>query len=577
MINIHLNLRAKPRQSYDAIVVGSGISGGWAAKELCEKGLKTLLLERGQNLVHGKDYISAMNNPWDVPFGGWLTPELRRQYPIQSRCYAFAADNVDFWVKDLEQPYVQAKPFNWLRGGRLGGRSLLWGRQSYRWSDLDFGANARDGHGVDWPIRYKDLEKWYDYVEAFAGISGSKENIPQLPDGKFLPPMEMNCLEQHVAESMRRNWSDRRMIIGRVANLTQPGPQHLELSRGKCQNRNRCHWGCPYGAYFSSVSATLPAALRTGNLTIHTDAIVNSVIYDEQSQRASGVRVIDANTRQTEEFFARLIFLNASTLGTAFILLNSSSNRFPGGLGNDSGVIGHYLMDHHKQAGATGTHEGFQEQYYSGRRPNGTYIPRFRNLPGQRPMKDFIRGYGFQGGASRQGWSRGRGQPGFGESLKNNIHDPGLWQMWIGGYGECLPHFDNFVSLDTSQTDSWGQPLLKVDAQWRENEYNMRPDMAQAAAEILEAAGFKNIYPFNDPSNNPPGHSNHEMGTCRMGSDPKTSALNRWNQMWAVKNVFVTDGACMSSSGWQNPSLTYMALTARAADFAVQELKRGNI
>ncbi len=576
-MSFHLNTKAKPQRTYDAIVVGSGISGGWAAKELCEKGLKVLVLERGQNLQHGRDYTGAMNAPWDVQHRGRLTPELRKQYPIQSQCYAFAEDNADFWVKDAEQPYIQEKPFNWLRGGRLGGRSLLWARQSYRWSDLDFEANARDGHGVDWPIRYADLAPWYDYVEEFAGVSGSADGIPQLPDGKFLPPMEMSCLEQHIAESMKKNWQDRRMIIGRTANLSQTKTHHQELGRGKCQFRNRCHWGCPYGAYFSSVSATLPAAQRTGNLTIRTDAIVNSVIFNEEKQRATGVRIIDANTREIEEYFAKVIFLNASTLGTAFILLNSTSSRFPNGLGNDSGVIGHYLMDHHKQAGASATHEGFQDQYYAGRRPNGTYIPRFRNLPGQPSMKDFLRGYGFQGGASRQGWGRANGKPGFGKSLKNEIREPGLWQMWLGGFGETLPHFDNHVSLDTSQTDQWGQPLLKADAQWRENERNMRPDIVQTASEILEAAGFKDIRPLDDLENNPPGHTNHEMGTCRMSRDPKTSALNGWNQMWAVKNVFVTDGACMTSSACQNPSLTYMALTARAADFAVGELKRGNI
>ena len=576
-MSLHLNIRSQTQHTYDAIVVGSGISGGWAAKELCEKGLKVLLLDRGKNLVPGQDYTGAMNAPWNVPHRGWLTPGLREQYPIQSKCYAFAEDNVDFWVKDTEQPYLQAQPFNWLRGGRLGGRSLLWARQSYRWSNLDFEANARDGNGVDWPIRYKDLAPWYDYVETFAGISGSADGIPHLPDGKFLPPMEMSCLEQHIAGSMQKKWDDRRMIIGRVANLSQAGPHHQELGRSKCQFRNRCHWGCPYGAYFSSVSSTLPAAQRTGNLTIRTDAIVSSVIYDEQKRRATGVRIIDANTKETGEYFAKIIFLNASTLGTAYILLNSTSSRFPNGLGNDSGVIGHYLMDHHKQAGANGTHESFQDQYYKGRRPNGTYIPRFRNLPGQPVMKDFLRGYGIQGGASRQGWGRGNSKPGFGESLKNEIHEPGPWQMWLGAYGECLPHFDNHIALDTSQTDQWGQPLLKVDARWRENERNMRPDMAQAAAEILEAAGFKDIRPFNDLENNPPGHANHEMGTCRMGRDPKTSARNAWNQLWAVKNVFVTDGACMTSSACQNPSLTYMALTARAADFAVKALKRGDV
>lgn len=576
-MSLHLNVHAQPQRTYDAIVVGSGISGGWAAKELCEKGLKVLVLERGQNLVHGRDYASTMNAPWNLPHRGWLTQQLKERYPIQSQCYAFAEDNIDFWVNDSEQPYIQVRPFNWLRGSRLGGRSLLWARQSYRWSDLDFEANARDGHGVDWPIRYKDLAKWYDYVETFAGVSGGAEGIPQLPDGRFLPAMEMNCLEQHTAESMKKNWKDRRMIIGRVANLTEAKAHHQALARGQCQYRNRCQWGCPYGAYFSSVSATLPAAQRTSNLTIRTDAIVNSVIYDEKKQRATGVRIIDANSKQMEEYFAKVIFLNASTLGTTFILLNSISSRFPNGLGNDSGVIGHYLMDHHKQAGANGIHEGFQDQYYTGRRANGTYIPRFRNLPGQAAMKSFLRGYGFQGGASRAGWNRVDEKPGFGVSLKAEIRQPGLWQMWIGGYGEQLPHFENDVSLDTGKTDTWGQPLLKVDAQWRENERNMRADMAQTAAEILEAAGYKTIRPFNDLDNNPPGHSNHEMGTCRMGRDPKTSALNGWNQMWAVKNVFVTDGACMTSSACQNPSLTYMALTARAADFVVTALKRREI
>lgn len=361
-MSVHLNIQSKPQQSYDAIVVGSGISGGWAAKELCEKGLKVLLLERSGNLVHGRDYHGAMNAPWDLPYRGRLTGKIRETYPIQSRCYAFAEDNADFWVKDLEQPYIQVRPFNWLRGGKLGGRSLMWGRQSYRWSDLDFEANLRDGHGVDWPIRYKDLEKWYDYVETFAGISGAADGIPHLPDGKFLPPMEMNCVEEHLAGHIRKNWKDRHLIIGRVANLTRSDPQHQAVGRGKCQARNRCHWGCPYGAYFSSVSATLPAAQNTGRLTIRTDSIAHSVIYDKDRQRASGVRVIDAMSKETEEFYSKIVFLNASTLGTAFILLNSVSDRFPNGLGNDSGVVGHYLMDHHKQAGATATFEGFQDK-----------------------------------------------------------------------------------------------------------------------------------------------------------------------------------------------------------------------
>ncbi|TAK50554.1 MAG: GMC family oxidoreductase [Saprospiraceae bacterium] len=573
----NINGKAQQARTYDAIVAGSGISGGWAAKELTEKGLDVLLLERGRNLEHVKDYKGALNNPWDLKYRGRITEELKASHEIQSQCYAFQPDNADFWINDKENPYIQGKPFNWLRGDHLGGRSLMWGRQSYRWSEMDFESNARDGHGTDWPIRYKDLAPWYDYVETFAGISGSPEGLPQLPDGKFLPPMEMNCVETHIAGAMKKNWDARRMIIGRVANLTQPTEVQTKLGRGKCQFRNRCHWGCPYGAYFSSLSATLPAARNTGKLTIRTDANVSEVIFDNEKQRASGVRIINRKTKQTEEFFAKIVFLNASTLGTAFILLNSKSSRFPDGLGNDSGVIGHYLMDHHYGVGATGVYDGFNDQYYSGRRANGIYVPRFRNLPGREQEKDFVRGYGFQGGAGRGGWDRNLGQPGFGESLKKEMMEPGHWGMWLGGWGECLPHFDNKVSLDTAKTDQYGLPVLKVDCEFRDNEIAMRQDIMQAASEILEASGSKEIHPFDDLATNPPGHCIHEMGTCRMGKDPKTSALNGWNQMWAVKNVFVTDGACMASSACQNPSLTYMALTARAANRAVDELKRGNL
>lgn len=573
----NINRKAQQERTFDAIVVGSGISGGWAAKELTEKGLKVLLLERGRNIRHVADYKGMNNNPWDVPYRGMIPRELRERYHVQSQCYAFNIDNTDFWVDDSENPYIQDKPFNWLRGYHLGGRSLMWGRQSYRWSEMDFESNARDGHGVDWPIRYKDLAPWYDYVETFAGISGSNDGLPQLPDGQFLPPMEMNCLEQHVSESMRKNWDDRRMIIGRTANLTEVREPQAKVGRGKCQFRNRCHWGCPYGGYFSSLSATLPAAQATGNLTIRTDAVVSEVMFDEKKQRASGVRIIDRNSKQTEEYFAKIIFLNASTLGTTFILLNSKSNRFPNGFGNDSGVIGHYLMDHHYGVGAGGVYDGFADKYISGRRANGIYVPRFRNLPGKVQMKDFVRGYGFQGGAGRGGWGRAFGKPGFGASMKTEIHEPGPWSLWLGGWCEHLPDVRNQVSLDTTQTDQWGLPILKIDCEFRENEIAMRQDVMKTTSEIMEAAGLKDIHPFDDLVNNPPGHCIHEMGTCRMGRDPKTSALNGFNQMWASPNVFVTDGACMTSSACQNPSLTYMALTARAADFAVKELKRGNL
>ena len=573
----NLNGKAQQARTFDAIVVGSGISGGWAAKELTEKGLKVLLLERGRNVEHIQDYTGMNNHPWDKKFRGKIHPEVRKRHPIQSNCYAFLADNSDFWVDDIDNPYEQDKPFNWFRGYHVGGRSLMWHRMSFRWSEMDFESNARDGHGCDWPIRYKDLAPWYDYVEEFVGVTGSKEGLPQLPDGKFQPPFEMNCLEKHTSEKIKENWDNRRMIIGRAAHLTKPTEVQKKLGRGQCMTRNRCHNGCPFGAYFSSNSATIPAARNTGNLTLRADAIVSEVIYDHDTQRAKGVRVIDRNTKKTEEYFAKIIFLNASTLGTTFILLNSTSNRFPNGFGNDSGAIGHYLMDHHFEVGATGRHDQFNGQYYKGRRPIGIYVPRYSNLPGKEQQKDFVRGYGFQGSCSRGGWSRYLGKPGFGSALKNGLQHPDEWSIWLGAWGEQLPIYENQVSLNKNKTDQWGLPILKIDSEFKENERAMRKNAQLTAVEMLEAAGYKDIEPFNDLETTPPGHCIHEMGTCRMGKDPKTSALNQWNQMWAAKNVFVTDGACMSSSACQNPSLTYMALTARAADFAVKELKRRNL
>ncbi len=573
----NINGKAQQSRTYDAIVVGSGISGGWAAKELTEKGLKVLLLERGRNVEHIKDYTGMNNNPWDRKYRGKIHPDVAKRHPIQSQCYAFLEDNTDFWVDDIDHPYEEEKSFNWLRGYQLGGRSLMWHRQTYRWSEMDFESNVRDGHGVDWPIRYKDLARWYDHVETFAGITGSKENLAQLPDGIFQPPNEMNCVEQHTSEKIKENWDDRRMIISRAAHLTQPTAVQLALGRGKCQNRNRCHNGCPYGAYFSSNSATLPAAAQTGNLTIRTDAIVSEVIFDHEKQRAKGVRIIDRHSNQTEEYFAKVIFLNASTLGTASILLNSVSDRFPNGFGNDSGVIGHYLMDHHYEVGATGKYDGFNDRYYKGRRPNGIYVPRFRNLPGKDQHQNFVRGYGFQGSCSRSGWGRGMWKPGMGKALKDELMHPGEWSIWLGGWGEMLPHYENKVSLNTNKIDQWGLPILKVDCEFKENELAMREDIMLTSHEMLEATGYQDITPFDDLATTPPGHCIHEMGTCRMGKDPKTSALNKWNQMWAAPNVFVTDGACMTSSACQNPSLTYMALTARATDYAVRELKRGDL
>lgn len=567
---MNLNTEAVKQNTYDAIVVGSGISGGWAAKELTEKGLKTLLLERGRNIEHVKDYTTAMKAPWEFKHRGRITNEMRRTHPVQSRDYPYSEFNPDFWVNDLENPYIETKRFDWFRGYHVGGRSLMWGRQSYRWSDLDFEANLRDGIGVDWPIRYKDLAPWYDYVESFAGISGNRDGLPQLPDGKFLPPMEMNCVEKVVAQRINEKYKNtpRRMIIGRCANLTVP-----HNGRGSCQYRNLCSRGCPYGAYFSTQSATLPAAMATGNLTLRPYSIVTEVIYDKDKKRATGVRVLDAETLQTYEFYARIIFLNASTLGTTWILLHSTSDAFPNGLGNSSGQVGHNLMDHHFRCGASGEMEGFEDQYYFGRRANGIYIPRFRNLGKEK--RDYIRGFGYQGGASREGWQRGVAEMGFGADFKEEISRPGVWTMGLGGFGETLPYYENKVTLDYSKKDKWGLPVLNIDCEFRENEKKMRQDMMNDAAEMLEAAGCKNVKTFDAGSW--PGMAIHEMGTARMGRDPKTSVLNAFNQMHDVKNVFITDGSCMASTACQNPSLTYMALTARAADYAVRELKKGNI
>ncbi len=563
----NLNVKAQAENTFDAIVVGSGISGGWAAKELCEKGLKTLVLERGPMVEHIKDYTTATLAPWELAHRNVVSEKMRKEQHIQVRGFC-NEHNSHFFVNDIEHPYNQVKPYDWIRGYHVGGRSLTWGRQCYRWSDLDFEANAKDGHGVDWPIRYKDIAPWYSYVEKFVGVSGSVEGLPQLPDGEFLPPMEMNCLEEHLATSISKTFTDRRMIIGRVANLTRGLNQ-----RGPCQFRNACDRGCPFSGYFSSNSATLPAAKATGNLTIRPDSVVAEVIYDKERKRATGVRVIDANTMQSEEYYAKIIFLNASTLGSTFILLNSISEVFPNGMGNESGQLGHNLMDHHYHVGAVGSHDGFKDSYFSGRRANGIYVPRFRNIDEKTKRNDYVRGFGYQGGASR---GRFNGSDKIGAALKEEAASLGDWGMWLGAWGEQLPDYDNKVSLSKEKKDKWGLPLLDIDCEFKENEYAMRKDMMNSAAEMLESAGMKNISTFDDDKAYP-GLCIHEMGTARMGKDPKTSVLNKWNQLHSVKNVFVTDGACMTSSANQNPSITYMALTARATDYAVAEMKKGNL
>ncbi|NLR69109.1 GMC family oxidoreductase [Chitinophaga varians] len=564
----NLNIKATNGHTYDAIVIGSGISGGWAAKELCEKGLKTLLLERGRNVEHVKDYTTATLHPWEFKHRLNNPEQDKLEDPIQSGAYDESSKH--FFVRDKEHPYIQEKPFSWIRGYQVGGRSLTWGRQCYRLSDLDFEANAKDGHGVDWPIRYQDIAPWYDYVEQFAGISGQAEGLPHLPDGQFLPPMELNCLEQHVREQLKQKYNDRLLTIARVANLSQG-----HNNRGPCQYRNLCHRGCPFGGYFSSNGATLPAAMATGNLTLRPFSIVTEIIYDKNTRKASGVRIIDAETKESMEYHARIIFLNASTIASAAILLKSVSDAFPNGLGNSNDMVGRHLMDHHFKVGAMGEYKGFKDQYYAGRRPAGIYIPRFRNVNEATRRTDYVRGFGYQGYAEREAWMDNFKMPGYGDQFKKDLTNPGKWVMWLGAWGEMLPYADNRVTLSPSDTDKWGQPLVRISFDIKDNEKAMRKDMRSSAEEMLEMSGLTNISGFD--YNYTGGECVHEMGTVRMGHDPKTSVLNKWNQLHEVPNVFVTDGSCMTSSATQNPSLTYMALTARACDHAVQLLKKNEL
>ena len=569
----NLNTKAQQQQTYDAIVVGSGITGGWAAKELTEKGLKTLVLERGSKLDHIKDYSTTSTPPWQFDCRGQVPLDIKKDYPIQSGVYAFNAATAYLWVKDTEHPYTtpEGQSFHWIRGYHVGGRSIMWGRQCSRWSDLDFEANARDGHGVDWPIRYQDIEPWYDYVERFVGVSGKKEGLPQLPDGQYQPPMEMNCVEKHVKEKIEERWADRKMTIGRVANLTKP-----LNGRSQCQYRNLCYRGCPYSAYFSSQSGTLPAAAATGNLTLRPDSVVESVIYDQKTRRASGVRVLDTQTGEHTEYFAKVVFLCASTLNSTWILMHSTNDgQFPEGLANSSGVLGKYLIDQHYRIGARGRMEGFNDRYYFGGRPTGIIVPRFRNISEQRT--DYLRGFNYQGWAMRENWYRGLDSGEIGADFKNKMHEPGDWTMELLSFGETLPYEINQVSLNFDKQDVHGLPTLLIDGRFGENEDNMRKDMQTSAVEMLETAGAKNVTPYEYKDAYVMGDAIHEMGTARMGHDPKTSVLNRWNQTHDIPNLFVTDGSCMASASCKNPSITYMALTARAVDYAVQELKKGNI
>lgn len=563
----HLNLKGTKENTYDAIVIGSGISGGWAAKEFCEKGLKTLVLERGRQVEHIKDYPTATMAPWEFPHRNVLPNAVREENPIVSRCYAYEEATEHFFVKDKEHPYVQTRPFDWIRGYQVGGKSLTWARWTQRWGESDFEANAKEDIAVDWPIRYKDLAPWYSYVEKFAGISGNKDGLAQIPDGEFLPPMEMNCVEKHLKKSVADNFKNRHVVISRTANLSTS-----LLGRGPCQYRNLCNRGCPFGGYFSSNSTTIPAAMVTGNLTLRPFSVVHSIIYDETTQKASGVRVIDTNTKEAKEYFAKVIFINAGTLNTASILLNSTSARFPNGMGNDSGELGHNLMDHNYNARISGEHQGFQDQYFSGRRPTGIYIPRFRNW-GDDKQTAYKRGFAFASANGRE--TQSIDGVSIGKDLKTALTTLGPWKVHLVGMGECLPDHNNKVTLSKDKQDSWGMPLLDIDASFTQNEHNMTKDILATGAEMLDKAGFTNI--VKRDANSAMGLGIHEMGTARMGRDAKTSVLNGNNQVWGATNVFVTDGAAMTSGSCQNPSLTYMALTARAVNFAVKELKKQNL
>jgi choline dehydrogenase-like flavoprotein len=572
--SLNVNNKAVTQNTFDAIVIGSGISGGWAAKELTEKGLKVLMLERGPKLDHIKDYKTAGNDPWQFEHRGRAPLQYKKDNPVISRdwaMYGTAAQEalMDYWVKEKDSPYVETKPFAWWRAYQMGGRSILWGRQSYRLSDLDFEANLKDGIAVDWPIRYKDLEKWYDHVETFAGISGSKEGLSHLPDGNFLPPMDLNCAEKDVADRIKNYYKGQRhMFIGRVANLTKEIP-----GRTKCQFRNRCWEGCPFGGYFSTQSSTLPAAMATGNLTVRPWSIVTKLIYNKDSKKAKGVEILDAETNKTYEFYSKVVFVNASSLNSAWILMNTATDIWPEGLGSSSGELGHNVMDHHYMLGASGLVEGNEDKYYYGRRANGIYIPRYRNFGNDK--RDYLRGFGYQGGASRQGYSRSLEESLMGAELKEALTEPGSWSMNIGGFGETLPYHENKITLDKTKKDKWGLNVLAFDVEYKENEVKMRKDMLNDAKEMLEAVGVKNIK--GREGDGTLGRGIHEMGTARMGKDRKTSVLNKFNQVWDAPNVFVTDGAFMTSAACHNPSLGYMAFTARAADHAVSELKKGNL
>jgi choline dehydrogenase-like flavoprotein len=569
---MQINGDARKKMTYDAIVIGSGISGGWAAKELCEKGAKTLVLERGRDVRHKEDYPTATLHPWEFKKRGILDKAFLDENPIARKCYAFEDATKHFFVKDKEHPYIQDKPFDWIRGYQVGGKSLIWARQTQRWSRFDFEAPGRDGFAVEWPIRYDDLAPWYSHVEKFVGISGNRDGLENLPDCESLPAFEMNCVEKHLQRSILSSYKDRPVVMGRCAHLTEPQDVHLQQGRGQCMARSLCYRGCPYGAYFSSNSATLPWAEKTGNLTLRPDSVVHSIIYDGKGKKASGVRVVDAHTKEVMEFYANVIFINASTLNTNLILLNSTSARFPNGLGNDNDLLGKYICFHNYRGTLGGSIDGFEDQYYSGRRPTMVIMPSFRNV--RRQETDFLRGYLVAYEASRSGWGRREGNHGvIGAGLKENMSKPGPWHVFMMMQGETIPKKENHVRLSQDRKDDWGIPLLVTSVAYDDNDEKMLADFLNTGSEMLERAGFKDIW--KGDSKQAPGLDIHEMGGVRMGKDPATSLLNGWNQLHACSNVYVTDGACMTSTGTQNPSLTFMAITARAANHAIDQMRKG--
>jgi len=572
-MSFNINSKGKDGHTFDAIVIGSGISGGWAAKELCEHKVKTLVLERGRNIVHNKDYPTATKDPWEFEHRGNLPHDFVRDNPLISKAAGISESTAHFFIKDSDHPYIQEKPFNWVRGYQVGGKSLTWGRATQRWSEYEFLAPERFGYGIPWPIGYGDIAPWYSHVERFIGICGNQDGLEAMPDGEFMPPFELNCVEKAIQQSIRNNYPDRHLVQARWAHLTRPEEIHLQQGRGKCQARNLCMRGCPYGGYFSSVSSTLPWAEKTGNLTVRPHSVVHSILYDENKKRAFGVRVIDANTKETTDYFARVIFVNASALNTNLILLNSKSSRFPHGLGNDNGLLGKYIGFHNYRGSVGASIDGFQDQYYFGRNPTEPILANYRNL-GRRDT-DYLGGFTTFMGAYRERGTVQPGVPEVGASFKDRMTIPGKWGLYMYMQGETLPKESNHVRLSEDQKDQWGIPLLVTSVDYDDNDQKMVDDFLEQSSEMLRKAGCTDIRTYDNKQ--PPGLDIHEMGGVRMGNDPATSLLNKYNQLHQCPNVFVTDGACMTSTGNQSPSLLYMAFTARAARHAASEMKKQNL